>query len=183
MATEYSISVSDWDYESWEFVDRDIEYEKHGEWSEDNEQGISSDDYVPMMHYAYPLYDCPSDKQIFKIHEKTCLTVVRNIEGEEYYLVLCGGGMDCSQSIGMAYIIAEDHILYALAQQISRQPNLTQYGKNFRLEMKYVITSWKKAKVKTIAVSWGYNTKTALLNESPDYVIDSPLELEKIVLF
>ena len=41
----------------------------------------------------------------------------------------------------------------------------------------------KKAGITTVAVSWGYNTKTALLKENPDYVIDSPLELEKIVLF
>jgi len=137
MTTEYSISVNDWDYESWEFVGRDIEYEKHGEWLDDNEDGISGDDYIPMMLYAYPLYDCPSDEQIFQIHKKTCLTIVKNIESEEYYLALCGGGMNCSQDIGMAYIIAEDHIPYALANEISIQPNLTQHGKDFRLVMKY----------------------------------------------
>ena len=137
MTTEYSISVNDWDYESWEFVGRDIEYEKHGECEENNESGLSGDDYIPMMLYAYPLYDCPSDEQIFQIHKKTCLTIVKNIESEEYYLALCGGGMDCSQDVGMAYIIAEDHIPYALAQQVCRQPNLTQHGKDFRLVMKY----------------------------------------------
>ena len=40
----------------------------------------------------------------------------------------------------------------------------------------------RKAGVKTIAVSWGYNTKDALEKENPDYLINSPLELENIVL-
>ena len=137
MTTEYSISVNDWNYESWEFVGRDTEYEKHGEWSDNNQDGISEDSYYPMMLYAYPLYDCPTDGEIFQIHKKTCLTAVKNIESEEYYLALCGGGMNYSQDIGMAYIIAEDHILYALACEISRQPDLTQHGQDFRQVMKY----------------------------------------------
>ncbi|MFQ5441071.1 MAG: HAD-IA family hydrolase [Nitrosopumilaceae archaeon] len=44
------------------------------------------------------------------------------------------------------------------------------------------IEAGKKAGIKTIAVSWGYNTKDALDKECPDYIIDSPMELEKIVL-
>jgi len=44
------------------------------------------------------------------------------------------------------------------------------------------IQAGKKAKVKTIAVSWGYNAPEALLKENPDYIIYSPLEIEKIVL-
>jgi len=39
----------------------------------------------------------------------------------------------------------------------------------------------KKAKVKTVAVSWGYNTAESLQKENPDYLIDSPQELEKII--
>jgi phosphoglycolate phosphatase len=44
------------------------------------------------------------------------------------------------------------------------------------------IEAGKKAGIKTIAVSWGYNNKDALAKEHPDYLIDSPLELENIVL-
>ena len=44
------------------------------------------------------------------------------------------------------------------------------------------IEAGKKAGIKTIAVSWGYNNKSALDKEHPDYLIDSPLELERIVL-
>jgi len=44
------------------------------------------------------------------------------------------------------------------------------------------IEAGKKVGVKTIAVSWGYNTRDALYKENPDYLIDSPLELEDIIL-
>lgn len=44
------------------------------------------------------------------------------------------------------------------------------------------IEAGKKAGIKTIAVSWGYNTRDALDKEHPDYLIDSPLELENIIL-
>ncbi len=32
--TEYSISVSDWNCEDWEFTGRNLECEKRGEWSD-----------------------------------------------------------------------------------------------------------------------------------------------------
>ncbi|MEJ2260231.1 MAG: HAD hydrolase-like protein [Nitrosopumilaceae archaeon] len=44
------------------------------------------------------------------------------------------------------------------------------------------IEAGKKAGVNTIAVSWGYNTKEALANENPDFLIDSPEDLGKIIL-
>ncbi len=44
------------------------------------------------------------------------------------------------------------------------------------------IEAGKKAGVRTIAVSWGYNTAEALKKERPDYLVDSTGDLEKIVL-
>ena len=44
------------------------------------------------------------------------------------------------------------------------------------------IEAGKKAGIKTIAVSWGYNTKDALAKEQPDYIIDTPLDLKTVVL-
>ena len=44
------------------------------------------------------------------------------------------------------------------------------------------IEAGKKAGVNTIAVSWGYNTKEALAKEKPDFLIDSPDDLGKIIL-
>lgn len=44
------------------------------------------------------------------------------------------------------------------------------------------IEAGKKAGVNTIAVSWGYNTKEALAKENPDFLIDSPDDIGKIIL-
>lgn len=43
------------------------------------------------------------------------------------------------------------------------------------------IDAAKKSNVKTIAVTWGYNSKNALRKEEPDFLIDLPTELEKIL--
>ena len=43
------------------------------------------------------------------------------------------------------------------------------------------IEAAKRSKIKTIAVSWGYNSKEALQNENPDFLIDTPYELERIL--
>ena len=45
------------------------------------------------------------------------------------------------------------------------------------------IEAGKKVGINTIAVSWGYNTREALGKECPDYLIDSPLDLENIISF
>ncbi len=40
----------------------------------------------------------------------------------------------------------------------------------------------KKAGIRVIGVSWGYNSKNALLKAKPDHVIEKPEEIESIVL-
>lgn len=44
------------------------------------------------------------------------------------------------------------------------------------------VEAGKKAGVRTIGVSWGYNTREALRRGNPDFLIDSPKELEKIIV-
>ncbi|NLZ73669.1 MAG: HAD-IA family hydrolase [Bacteroidales bacterium] len=39
------------------------------------------------------------------------------------------------------------------------------------------IVAAKKAKIKTIAVTWGFNSKEKLSREKPDYIVDSPMEI------
>lgn len=96
---------------------------------------MDCDSYYPMMLYAYPLNGCPNDEEIVEIHRKTCLTVVEDTETDEFFLALCGGGMDLSQDIGLAYLIAECAIPTALVFNISTQPGLSQSGDNFRRVM------------------------------------------------
>ena len=40
----------------------------------------------------------------------------------------------------------------------------------------------KKAGIKVIGVSWGYNTKNALLKAQPDHVVEKPEDLQTIIL-
>ena len=39
------------------------------------------------------------------------------------------------------------------------------------------IIAAKKAKIKTIAVTWGFNSKEKLSRENPDYLVDSPMQI------
>ena len=68
------------------------------------------DSCEPMMNYGYPLYGKPDNDKILQIVQKTCLTVMENSETDEFFLVLCGGGMNLSQSIAYAYILAGQRI-------------------------------------------------------------------------
>lgn len=39
------------------------------------------------------------------------------------------------------------------------------------------IIAAKKTKIKTIAVTWGFNTNEKLSRENPDYLVDSPIQI------
>ena len=43
------------------------------------------------------------------------------------------------------------------------------------------IIAAKKIKIKTIAVTWGFNSKEKLSREKPDYIVDSPIQILEIV--
>jgi len=156
MTTEYSISI-DWQEEYKNNPDRWINHgrqalenacthytrdkDKDGEtnmryggWCE--ECGVGEDDAMPMMNYAYPLYCDPSEEDILKVVQQTCLTVMENNDTGEFFLVLCGGGMDLSQDIGLAYLLTDKRIPFALAMAICTQPNMTINGKEFRRVMR-----------------------------------------------
>ncbi|MGI0102043.1 MAG: HAD hydrolase-like protein [Nitrosotalea sp.] len=40
----------------------------------------------------------------------------------------------------------------------------------------------KKAGIRVIGVSWGYNTRTALQKANPDYIVEKPEDLQEIIL-
>lgn len=87
--------------------------------------GFSEDDCEPMMNYGYPLCCLPDEDSILKIVKETCLTVMENSDKGEYFLVLCGGGMNLSQSIAHAYLLAEHRIPDELAFKVCTQPCLS----------------------------------------------------------
>ena len=43
------------------------------------------------------------------------------------------------------------------------------------------IEAARKSGIRSIAVTWGYNTKGALMKENPDFLVDSPDELRNII--
>ena len=44
------------------------------------------------------------------------------------------------------------------------------------------IIAARKAKIKTIAVTWGFNSKERLSRENPDYLVDSPMQILEVFL-
>ncbi len=43
------------------------------------------------------------------------------------------------------------------------------------------IVAAKKANIKTIAVTWGFNSREKLSRETPDYLVDSPMEFLEVL--
>ena len=44
------------------------------------------------------------------------------------------------------------------------------------------IEAAKKSGIKSVAVTWGYNTKDAIIKENPDFIVDTPDELRNIII-
>lgn len=148
MATEYSINV-DWreEWENWSNIGQDVmrefyqehpeEAEKDGHELDDSGQVTYLDEVIdywqPMMNYAYPLQCDPTydTGKIVKVCRDTCLTVMYREEYDDYYLALCGGGMDLSQSIAYAYQLLENWIPISLLREVNKQPELSVSGENW----------------------------------------------------
>ena len=149
MSAEYSISV-DWgdesNFDKWRNIGQETMREfyeekpkaaiEDGHDVEDGEVTYLDevlDSWSPMMNYAYPLVCDPTifddgTARIIKVCRETCLTVMYNDDEDSYYLALCGGGMDLSQSIALAYQILENWIPVSLLSEVSKQPELAVHG-------------------------------------------------------
>ncbi len=105
--------------DEWDCIGHYVMNKQKGQWSEDNPEGTESDDYIPIYNFAYPLdLDCLDEGKIIRICEETSCTVVKNMEENSLYLALCGCGMDLSQDIALAYMIA-----YACEYRYGRIPD------------------------------------------------------------
>ncbi|MCK4982428.1 MAG: hypothetical protein KAS17_05865 [Victivallaceae bacterium] len=71
------------------------------------------------MNFAYPLFSEPDEEKIIKVCEDTSCTVVYNSQDDTYYLALTGCGMNLSQDIALAYIIADGCIEWGFLENIS----------------------------------------------------------------
>ena len=109
-----------------------------------DECDVSIDSCEPIMNYAYKLGGEPTDENILKIVQKTCLTVMRKIDTDETFLVLCGGGMNLSQQIGLAYLFADGYIPKELLREISTQKGLSVNGKEWTFLRNAIIKQLKQ---------------------------------------
>ena len=178
MASEYSINV-DWqeEYDQWENIGQQVMrefYEKHPKEAEKDGHDIENgkvkyldevlDGWQPMMNYAYPLVCDPirnGDEAIIKVCRETCLTVMYKKDDETYYLALCGGGMNLSQSIARAYQILENWIPLALLREVSKQPELSVSGADW-LKMARQINKQLRMDIKSLrqdAKQWQVNIR------------------------
>ena len=150
MTTEYSVSVDDWNDSKWDHtgvsIMRDYYENNRVARKEAKDLDISIESYAdekaaesyPMMLYAYPLFSEPSDEQIRKVCLKTCCTVVLDNETDTYYLALCGGGMDLSQSVALAYLMTDGFIPRSLVHEVCRQPCMSVGKSDYRKIVKEI---------------------------------------------
>jgi hypothetical protein len=97
------------------------------------ECSISEDSCQPMMNYIYPLETTPSDEDILKVVKETNCTVMLNTETDEYFLTLCGGGMDLSQDVALSYILLEKWIPADLLTNVCKQKDFSISKKNYKI--------------------------------------------------
>lgn len=105
--------------------------------------GFGEDSAMPMMNFAYPLDNKPTDAQIYEVVKRTNCSVMYNRESDEYVLVLCGGGMDLSQDIAFAYSLASFRIPFDLCMEVCEQKELSIRGEDWELLKKAMQKSLK----------------------------------------
>jgi hypothetical protein len=110
---------SEFSKKEWEFVGRQVLLFIKGEWSEKNPGGVSEDDGYPIYNYAYPLHrDHFNEETVLEICEVTNCTVVYSNQQDKYFLALTGCGMDMSQDIALAYLIADGCIDWDMLEDV-----------------------------------------------------------------
>ena len=90
-----------------------------------------------------------------------------------------------------AHNLDQFDIFYTTKKVFGKDKTISKIIRDIKIEKSNVyfigdeirdIEAGKKAGVRTIAVSWGYNTGEALRKERPDYLVNSTSELEEIIL-
>ncbi|MDD5697825.1 MAG: hypothetical protein PHH77_04335 [Victivallaceae bacterium] len=88
---------------------------------------------MPMMNFAYPLEFEPSEDIIYRVCNETNCTVVRQLSSDIYFLALTGGGMDLSQDVALAYIIADGCIEWDMLENIYISGAFSVSEENYQL--------------------------------------------------
>jgi hypothetical protein len=126
---------------------------------------IHEDSCEPMMNYIYPL-ECTNfeDKEILKVVKETNCTIMENKEGE-FFLTLCGGGMDLSQDIAFAYFILENWIPEDLIREVAKQPCLSLGKKNYKILARAIIKQLKDYSIRNREKAKEWKESLKLLKE------------------
>jgi hypothetical protein len=105
---------------------------------------VSEDAGISMMNYLYPLELTDfEEKKILKVMKETNCTILENSETGEYFLALCGGGMNLSQDIAFSYVILEKWIPQDLLNSVATQPLLSLGSKKYKILAREIISQLK----------------------------------------
>ena len=129
---------------------------------------ISEDSAVPIMNYIYPLElkDFDEDK-ILKVVKETNCTILENTDSGEWFLSLCGGGMNLSQDIAYSFQILETWIPQDLLRNVCVQKCLSLGSKKYKQLAKGIIKQLKMEadKNKEKAKEWKQQLKELRADE------------------
>jgi phosphoglycolate phosphatase-like HAD superfamily hydrolase len=118
------------------------------------------------------------DKAVQRLGKQHRLFVMssNSLENVQQFLEL-HGMRDCFEAIyGGVGIFGKPKMLRKITEQHALDKASTYYvGDEIR-----DVDAAKKAGLKSIAVTWGFNGDTILRKHEPDFVVDTPTELEKI---
>jgi len=87
----------------------------------------------------------------------------------------------------------ESHVkdIIGIEKESSKVEKIKQSKRKYGIDNEHIfyigdtkgdIIEGKKARVKTIAVTWGYHNRDKLREENPDFIVNSPKELLKLFL-
>lgn len=123
---------------------------------------IGEEAATPMMNYIYPLELSDfEESKILKVVKETNCTILEKESTGQWFIALCGGGMDLSQDIGYSFVILETWLPSDLLREVCKQPLFSLGRKQYRILAKSVIKQCKmesdKNKIK--AKEWGESLK------------------------
>lgn len=167
MNSRYVNWSEEYQRETWDYIGRDAMLQTYGEYSDNNPKGVDVDTGYPMMNYAYPLYNSdPGLEKIIEVCERTNCTVAYNNDEERYYLALTGGGMDLTQDIALAYIIADGCIEWDMLRDVYIDSPISVSPKDYSK----ILTELKRQLVISIN---SYKDQLSRVNENLEKIADT----------
>lgn len=126
--------------EEWEFSGAEAMFydaEERQENGEDVNPDLAYDENIPILNFIYPLYSKSlSQEKILEVCSRTACTVIFDKMSDSYYLALTGAGMDFSQDIALAYIIADGCIDWDFLEEVYVDGPLSLSREDYEIVLK-----------------------------------------------